>query len=100
MASNPELLVADETVKRKYLDNVAGLTAQELKKFKKNEYQKLILIDLMELLPDFDKAQLNKTAHYVSNALSNAVQKSLPKKLKNFSVNKEKNPANLYESVP
>ena len=79
MATTPELLKADEAVKRKYLDTVANLSVKELKKFKKTEYQTLVLIDLMEHLPDFDKPQLNETAHYASNVLNNAVQNVLPK---------------------
>ena len=99
MATNPELLKADDSVKRKYLDIVANLSVKELKKFKKTEYQKLVLIDLMELLPDFDKSQLNETAHYVSNALNNAVKILLPKRHQDTSVGKTKNSTLLSESV-
>lgn len=99
MATNPELLKADDSVKRKYLDIVTNLPVKELKKFKKTEYQKLVLIDLMELLPDLDKSQLNETAHYVSNALNNAVKVVLPKRLRDSSVSKTKNQTLLSESV-
>ena len=78
---------------------MANLPVKELKKFKKTEYQKLVLIDLMELLPDFDKSQLNETAHYVSNALNNAVKAVLPKRLRDSSVSKTKNRTLLSESV-
>ena len=99
MATDPELLKADAILKEKYLDIVGNLSVKELKKFKKNEYQKLVLIEFMELLPHYDKAQLNETALYVSNALNNAVIKLLPKKLRESSGNKRKSSALISESV-
>ena len=99
MATDPELLKAEDSVKQKYLDIVADLSVKELKKFKKNEYQKLVLIDLMELLPDFEKSQLNETAHYVSNALNNSVQRLLPKKQRDPSINRKRSTVLLSDTV-
>lgn len=70
MATNPELLKADDSVKWKYLDIVANLPVKELKKLKKTENQKLVLIDLMELLPDFDKSQLKMKPPIMCQMLS------------------------------
>ena len=99
MATDPELLKAEDSVKQKYLDIVADLSVKELKKLKKNEYQQLVLIDLMELLPDFEKSQLNETAHYVSNALNNSVQRLLPKKQRDPSINRKRSTVLLSDTV-
>lgn len=78
MASDPQLL----SVKEKYLQIVNKLFHLELKKFSKNEYKKVMLDEMINLLPDFHKAQLSKTAHFVSNALNNEVQFLLRRKLR------------------
>ena len=71
--------------KIKYVDIVVNFSLKQLKTIKKIGYQKLVLIELMELLPHKDKTQLNETALYVSNALTNAVQTLLLKKLREIS---------------
>ena len=89
----------EESVKQKYLEIVKNLSQTEMKSFKKHDYQKLVQNEMMQLLPDFDKAQLKETAHYVSNALNNAVKELLPKKSRDASSNSVKHSEILSESV-
>ena len=58
MATNPDLMKVEESVKQKYLEIVKSLSQTEMKSFKKQDYQKLVQNEMMQLLPDFDKAQL------------------------------------------
>ena len=70
-----------------------------MKLFKKHDYQKLVRNEMMQLLPDFDKAQLKETVHYVSNAFNNAVKELLPKKSREASSSSVKKSEILSESV-
>ena len=63
MASNPELMRVEDSVKQKYLEIVTSMSNSELRKFKKTDYKKLLLNEMTQLLPDFDEAQLKETAH-------------------------------------
>ena len=70
-----------------------------MKSFKKEDSQKLVQNETMQLLPDFGKAQLKETVHYVSNALNNAVKELLPKRSREASSSSVKNSEILSESV-
>ena len=85
MATNPELMKVEESIKQKYLEIVISLSQTEMKSFKKQDYQKPVHNEMVQLLSDFDKAQLKETAYYVSNALNNAVKELLPKKSRDAS---------------
>ena len=67
-------MTVEESVKQKYLKIVKNLSQTEMKSFKKQDYRMLVQNEIMQLLSDFDKAQLKETAHYVSNALNNAAK--------------------------
>ena len=99
MATNPELMRAEESVKQEYLECVKNLSHIELKKFNKNEYAELVFQDLHKLLPDFETSQLRETAHYVSNALNNEAKHQLMKKSRNVTTAKDNNSALLSSTV-
>ena len=99
MATDPELMKVEESIKQKYLETVKNLSHTEMKSFKIQDYQKLVQNEIMQLLPDFDKAQLKETAHYVSNVLNNAVKELLPKRSREVSSSSVKNSEILSESV-
>ena len=80
MASNPELMKVEESIKQKYLVIVENLSYTEQRNFKKTDYKKLVLNEMIEMLPTFDRAQLKETSHYISNALNNRVQEKLSHK--------------------
>lgn len=58
MATNPELMKAEESVKQKYLELVKSMSQSEMRSFQKHDYQKLVQNEMMQLLPEFDKEQL------------------------------------------
>ena len=60
MASNPELMKVEESIKQKYLVIVENLSYTEQRNFKKTDYKKLVLNEMIEMLPTFDRAQLKK----------------------------------------
>ena len=99
MATDPKLLNVEDSLKQKYLAKVREMTSAELKRFSKQEYAELVLKEMAPLLPDFDKAQLKTTAHYISNALNNEVQALSGSKSRNSSLEKQKNTDQLSESV-
>ena len=99
MATHPEIMKVEESVKQKYLGIVKNLSEAEMKSFKKQDYQILVQNKMMQLLSDFDKAQLKETAHYVSNALNNAAKEQLPQKSRDASSSSLKNSEILSESV-
>ena len=69
MATDPELMRVEDSVKEKFLELVRHLSLLELKKFQKHEYAEMVFQDMSKLLPNIDKDQLKTTSHYVSNAL-------------------------------
>lgn len=68
------LMDTEENIKAKYIAIVQALDLNELLVFNKSEYKKKVQQDMNLLLPDFDKKQIETTAHYVSNALNNEAQ--------------------------
>ena len=84
MATHPELIKVEESVKQKYLEIVKNLSKSEIKSFKKQDYQMLVQNEMMDI-SDFDMAQLIETAHYVSSALNNAAKEQLPQKSRDAS---------------
>ena len=99
MATDPELMRAEESVTQDCLECVENLSHIELKKFNKNEYAELVFQDLHQLLPDFETSQLQQTAHYVSNALNNEAKHQLMKKSRNVTTAKDNNSALLSSTV-
>ena len=99
MASDPELIKVEESVKQKYLEIVKNMSYSEMQRFDKHVYQKLVRDEMIQLLPDFDKSQLNETALYVSNALNNSVKRLLPKRTREASSKAAKTSVILSESL-
>ena len=77
MATDPELMRVEDSVKEKFLELVRHLSLLELKKFQKHEYAEMVFQDMSKLLPNIDKDQLKTTSHYVSNALENERRREL-----------------------
>ena len=99
MASNPELMKVEDTLKQKYIEIVSNLSYTEQKNFKKTEYKKLVLNDMSDMLPSHDKAQLKETAQYISNALNNKVIEILAKRARESSTVTKKAPNTLSDSI-
>lgn len=74
MADSKSLEDVDEEMRSKYLEIVRSLNLEELKRFNKVWYKKLIKSDIMEVLPDADNKAVEDTAHYISNSLNNEAQ--------------------------
>ena len=81
----------DETLRSKYLEILQPLNFEELKRFNKARYKKMIKSDIMELLPDTDPKVVDDTAHYISNTLNNeAVRLRGIKRIQNANTIKSK----------
>ena len=60
-------------LRNKYIDLLKTLTLEELNAFDKSTYKALVVHDFMELMPDCKRSDIETSAHYISNALNNAV---------------------------
>ena len=74
MPIDSKLYAEEDTLKEKYLGLVNQMTHMELKKFKKHEYKKIILKEIMTSLPDCNKDRLEQTAQCVANFLAREVR--------------------------
>ena len=99
MATNPELLRVEESVKEKFLELVRNLSHLELKKFQKTQYAEMVFQDMSKLLPNFGKEQLKQTAHYVSNALNTEAKRELGERSRHVNLSKHRNTALLSSTV-
>ena len=99
MTSNPELMKVEEALKQKYLGIVSNLLYTEQKNFKKTDYKKLVVNEMSNMLPTYDKAQLKETAQYISNALNNKVIEILAQRAREPSTVPYKDPSVLSESI-
>ena len=78
---------------------VENLSYTEQRNFKKTDYKKLVLNEMIEMLPTFDRAQLKETSHYISNALNNRVQQKLSHKTRESSNVTKQSSNTLSESL-
>ena len=65
----------DESLREKYLEIVQSLSIDELKRFNKDRYKKLVISDMQDLLSGADKSTVEYTAHYISNMLNNEAER-------------------------
>ena len=68
---------ADEALRVKYRDILDSLSINELKRFKldKHKYKQIIISELIELVPEANSKQVDDTAQYISNHLTNEAPK-------------------------
>ena len=99
MATNPELMRVEESVKEKFAELIRNLSHLELKKFQKHEYAEMVFQDMLKLLPNIDKKQLKLTSHYISNALDTERKRELGERSRKGNAPKDRNAALLSSTV-
>ena len=99
MATDPELMRVEQSVKEKFLELVRNLSHLELKKFLKHQYAEMVFQDMSKLLPNIDKKQLKETSHYVSNALESEIRRELGERSRKGKKSKDSNASLLSSTV-
>ena len=61
----------DVALREKYLQIVQSLIQNERKRFNEAKYKKLVIPEMVELLPGIDRKVIDDTAHYISSTFNN-----------------------------
>ena len=65
----------EDDIRNKYVDIVNNLPYDALIKFNKYRYSKYVKEDILKIKPDAEISLVERSAHYISNALNNEAQK-------------------------
>ena len=66
----------ERELKEKFLDEIASLDIDQLKKFSKWQYVKRLEGEMQSLMPLFPHDKIKTSCHYIGNALNNPVVSS------------------------
>ena len=74
-----KLLSVEDSLKEKHLNSLKQQSQAELQKFKKLDYKKVVMSEMSDLLPEYQKSQYDQTALCVVNFLQSEVKALLRK---------------------